>query len=262
MENWLTERGIPLDALALHVVATLLSPSYAKSNAGALRSDWARIPIPSDPEIFKRSAECGRLASELMNSEVPVIGVTAGSLLKGLSEIAVPRGKTYELKGWGYRQTSRTGGNIVMPATGDARPREWSADEKLAIIACGTRQGLDEDAVFEMNGDAFWQGVPAAVWNYELGGYIVLRKWLSYRDDGVLNRPLTGTEVLHFSGVVRRLTELMMLGPALDLIHDECRSVAVEWKEGRPADSPLAASAEISNVDGPASWMAAAIGGD
>lgn len=259
MEKWLTERGIPLDALALHVLATLHSPSYASANAGALRSDWARIPIPSDPDIFKRSASHGSLAAQLLNPEIAVAGVTAGSLDEGLSHIAVPRGKSYELKGWGYRQISRTGSNIVMPATGEAKQRGWNADERLALAACGSRHELSEDAVFKilgntaydvsMNTGAFWQGIPASVWNYELGGYIVLRKWLSYRDQVVQGRSLTGAEVLHFSGMARRITELLLLGPALDRSHAECRDVAVEWQDGRPVEASTANSAEVPILD-------------
>ena len=33
-----------------------------------------------------------------------------------------------------------------------------------------------------LNDRAFWRNVPAAVWTYRLGGYQVLKKWLSYRE--------------------------------------------------------------------------------
>ena len=37
-----------------------------------------------------------------------------------------------------------------------------------------------------LNEDALWRNVPAAVWGYRLGGYQVLKKWLSYRERKVL----------------------------------------------------------------------------
>ena len=37
-----------------------------------------------------------------------------------------------------------------------------------------------------LNGEAFWHNVPAAVWDYRLGGYQVLKKWLSYRERKIL----------------------------------------------------------------------------
>jgi hypothetical protein len=40
-----------------------------------------------------------------------------------------------------------------------------------------------------LNDHACWRGVPGAVWDYKIGGFQVLRKWLSYRDRRVLGRP-------------------------------------------------------------------------
>ena len=44
------------------------------------------------------------------------------------------------------------------------------------------------------------------MWSYKLGGYQVLKKWLSYRERGVLNRPLRPEEVqaLHGHGAAHR----------------------------------------------------------
>ena len=41
-----------------------------------------------------------------------------------------------------------------------------------------------------------WKDVPVAVWNYTLGGYQVLKKWLSYREAVLLGRPRTAAEAL------------------------------------------------------------------
>ena len=35
----------------------------------------------------------------------------------------------------------------------------------------------------------YTRNVPAAIWDYKLGGYQVLRKWLSYRERAVLGPP-------------------------------------------------------------------------
>ena len=39
-----------------------------------------------------------------------------------------------------------------------------------------------------LNARTFWRNVPAAIWRYKLGGYQVLKKWLSYRERGILGR--------------------------------------------------------------------------
>lgn len=38
---------------------------------------------------------------------------------------------------------------------------------------------------------AYWWNTPEKVWNYYTGGYQVIKKWLSYREQPFLGRPLT-----------------------------------------------------------------------
>jgi hypothetical protein len=72
--------------------------------------------------------------------------------------------------------------------------------------------GLD----VQLNGNTFWSSVPTNVWTYTLGGYQVLKKWLSYRELPLLERPLHPEEAEYFSQVVRRIAAILLLGPALD----------------------------------------------
>jgi len=73
-----------------------------------------------------------------------------------------------------------------------------------------------------LNGDAHWSAVPINVWNYTLGGYQVLKKWLSYREftteptSPLLHRSLKPEEAAYFAQVVRRIAAILLLGPALD----------------------------------------------
>ena len=61
-----------------------------------------------------------------------------------------------------------------------------------------------------LNDEAFWGNVPSAVWNYRLGGYQVLKKWLSYRESAVLGRRLLPEEVRHFTDAARRIAALLI----------------------------------------------------
>ncbi len=61
-----------------------------------------------------------------------------------------------------------------------------------------------------------WRNVPEAVWNYTIGGYQVIKKWLSYREKPLLGRGLTPEEVRHITENARRLTTLLTLHPRLD----------------------------------------------
>ena len=55
-----------------------------------------------------------------------------------------------------------------------------------------------------LNDWAYWRNVPANLWSYKLGGYQVLKKWLSYRERKVLGRcstsPRWGGGFQGFSG--------------------------------------------------------------
>ena len=66
-------------------------------------------------------------------------------------------------------------------------------------------------AYLYLNDRAYWRNVPAAVWNYKLGGYQVLKKWLSYRERAILDRPLKPDEVHHFTNTARRITAILLL---------------------------------------------------
>ena len=101
-ENYLERLGASVEDLFFHVVATLHEPGYRESNAGALRMQWPRIPLPEWPEgiaagaarELAESARRGRELAALHNSETPVPGVTQTPLRRELAAIAVPTSKS------------------------------------------------------------------------------------------------------------------------------------------------------------------------
>ena len=82
--------------------------------------------------------------------------------------------------------------------------RDYTADERAAL---GDMISVLGQATFDiyLNGNAYWRNVPATVWRYKLGGYQVLKKWLSYREQTVLGRALMPEEVWYFAEVARRI---------------------------------------------------------
>jgi hypothetical protein len=113
-----------------------------------------------------------------------------------------------------------------MPRRGKTVERDWAPPEleRIAILAGAQNLTLDDALALlgprcvdvYLNGEAFWSAVPTAVWEYTLGGYQVLKKWLSYREEPLLGRPLHEEEARYFSQVVRRIAAILLLGPALD----------------------------------------------
>ena len=89
-EGYLARLGLGVEDLFHHVLATLHDPAYREGNAGALRVEWPRIPLPGWPdgdtegaaEELARSAAHGRKLAALLDPETPVPGghpVTAAS---------------------------------------------------------------------------------------------------------------------------------------------------------------------------------------
>ena len=100
--------------------------------------------------------------------------------------------------GWGHG--GRDG--IVMPGRGRVAERLNAAGEPVVDVY--------------LNDSTCWRGVPAAVWACTLGGYPVLKKWLSYREAALLGRPLRADEVEEFRNIARRIAALLALGDGLD----------------------------------------------
>ena len=113
--------------------------------------------------------------------------------------------------GWGRNGS----GEAVMPGQGRSLQRDYSAEECAALGASTDVLGGSTFDVY-LNSRVFWRNVPAVVWSYKLGGYRVLKKWLSYREREILGRPLAEGEARHFSGMARRIAALLRIGARID----------------------------------------------
>lgn len=219
--------------LFFHGLAIIHTPRYREENAGALLNDWPRIPLPARRELLTHSASLGRRLAELLDPESELQLAGAWSFLARLSlPPELPEGtpdrdqknagRLAVTAGWGGRGQGET----VMPRRGDARAREWTATERERIAGLAVAEGLTAEQTLELlgercvdvylNGDAYWAAVPLRVWEYTLGGYQVLKKWLSYREEPLLGRPLREDEARYVQQVVRRIAAILLMGPALD----------------------------------------------
>ncbi len=222
-QRYLHRLGADVEDLFHHVLATLHDPTYRETNAGALRMEWPRIPLPDWPDgeadgaadSLAASAARGRELARLLDPEPPVPGVTQGTLRPEIAALAVPAttddhnmtGDDFALTaGWGHYGT----GDAVMPGQGRIVEREYTPDERAALEDAIPALGEKTLDVY-MNDRAFWRNVPAAIWDYKLGGYQVLKKWLSYRESDVLGRVLTPEEVLYFAEMTRRVGGMLLV---------------------------------------------------
>lgn len=232
-EIFLEKKNLNTEDLFFHALATMHTPRYRTENAGALLNDWPRIPLPATAELLTRSAALGRQLAELLDPESDLQLAAEWSFLARLSMAAeYPEGtpdrdrrnaaRFAVTAGWGGRGQ----GDTVMPRRGKVPERDWTPAELDRLAALAAAQGLTRDEALTLlgprcvdvylNDASFWAAVPVNVWEYTLGGYQVLKKWLSYREGPLLGRPLHEDEARYFAQVVRRIAAILLLGPALD----------------------------------------------
>ena len=222
-QRYLQRIGAEPEDLFHHILAVLHSPDYREANAGALAMEWPRIPLPgwstgnieSAAEMLAESANRGCELARLLNPDAPVPGITHGAIRPEITSVAVPatsHGRNMSnddfivTAGWGHWGT----GEAVMPGHGHVVKREYTNDERAVLGPAISALGADTVDVY-LNDHAFWRNVPATVWNYKLGGYQVLKKWLSYREHDVLGRALKPQEVHYFMEIARRIAAIVTM---------------------------------------------------
>ena len=201
-----------------HALAIGYSPAYLAENADAIRQDWPRIPLPKSKLPLTDSAALGRQVAALLDTEAPVSGVTARKIRDDLKKIAVfqrvdgkpakPEAGDLDLNaGWGHAGK----GGVTMPGKGKLIQRQdGSYDLFLNAVAC-------------------WRNVPDAVWDYTIGGYQVIKKWLSYREKVLLGRGLTPDEARYVTEMARRLAAIVALQPTLDENYRKVIKATYSW---------------------------------
>jgi len=201
-----------------HALAIGYSPAYLSKNADGIRQDWPRIPIPKAKEFLVASAALGRQVAALLDTEAPVPGVTAGKIRDDLKSIAV---------------FQRVDGKPAKPESGDLDlTAGWGHGGKGGITMPGKGKLIRrDDGAYDifLNEDACWRNVPEAVWDYTIGGYQVIKKWLSYREKPLLGRGLTPDEVRYITEIARRLATLIAMQTSLDDNYRKVIKATYSW---------------------------------
>ena len=102
---------------------------------------------------------------------------------------------------WGRKQ-----GETVMPGRGRTEAIMGEFDAALGEVAVRVY----------LNDNLYWENVPESVWTYSLGGYQVVKKWLSYRELDVLGRALSIEEIRYASSMFQRIASLLLISKELD----------------------------------------------
>ncbi|MDO9107934.1 MAG: type ISP restriction/modification enzyme, partial [Coriobacteriia bacterium] len=220
----------------MHSVAVLNAPTFRQENTDALVADWPRIPLPSSAGLLIESAVLGERVSSLLD---PSTGFQGGIGMGALSAVhSVPLDPATDLA-----VTARWGiagkGGITMPSTGTLSERAYTDEERVAIAEHAESLGMSAETAIALLGEtcfdiylndvAYWSCVSANVWRYTIGGYQVIKKWLSYRERALLGRDLKSEEARYVTEMVRRIAALVLLQPELDANYERVKADVWEW---------------------------------
>jgi hypothetical protein len=184
------------------------APAYHADHHEALAQDWLHLPIPRDLGRLEAAADLGASVATLLDPEkdpTRTIREILGADAKELGVLSV-------------READRVSeGELVVgysfygAAAGAWRERAPAENEPLR--PCWGEATGD----LYINPIVFFRHVPRRVWEFELGGYPVLKKWLGYREAKRRGgRPLILAEAQHLRSMVQRLAALLALHDQLD----------------------------------------------
>jgi hypothetical protein len=121
-----------------------------------------------------------------------------------------------------------------MPGKGKAVERDYTAEEKQSLVSGAEQFGIPPEKAYELLGErtfdiyvneiAYWKNIPTKVWEYTIGGYQVIKKWLSYREADLLDRSLTSDEAREVMNMARRIAAIILLHPTLDENYYQCKA--------------------------------------
>jgi Type ISP C-terminal specificity domain/N-6 DNA Methylase len=221
-ESWKLKGDVQSDeakilcrALFRYSMAISHSPQYEEDHKDFLAQDWPHIPITRDKTLFEEAAKVGDQLGMMLDPFADASQIL-NTLVGG------------DAKGLGVAER-RVGGNIresdlvveysyFGPAKGKWKERAAKDTERVDPAWGDTTGDL------YLNEDVFLSNVPNGIWQYELGGYPVLKKWLGYRQKGDRDGgSLSLAELDHFRGMILRIAAVLRLHTKLDDIYERAK---------------------------------------
>ena len=209
--------------------AILHAPAYQAEHKSALSADWAHLPIPKDRNLFEQLVAKGEQVTRLLDANRDARDVIEAVLGR---ERAASIGPLKRADGGNIRQA-----DLIITVTywgggkGRWKSRPFGVDE-APLDAWGESVWGECTGDLYINDDAFFAHVPESVWNYQLGGYPVLKKWLGYRQaDRRDGKPLANDERKWFRQIVQHIAALLALGCELDALYQQGSADAFKASE-------------------------------
>ena len=230
------------DVLWKHFLAITYSKQYLLENADGIAEDPPRCPLPGSLSVLLESSKLGEELMSLLDLDMPLPILASENMRSFEKSLAVitsmpmnghqPESERLSITaGWGRFSSSG-----ISIGRGHAAGREFSKDE-LSAIGSYADAMTDSEELRELLGQqtfdvylndwSVWRNVPSEVWEFQIGGYQVLKKWLSYRESSIIGRALSVVEAREFTSIVRRIARILALQPKLNRSYELSRHNAI-----------------------------------
>ncbi|MFH9863021.1 type ISP restriction/modification enzyme [Streptomyces sp. NPDC017202] len=190
--------GMTVHDLAAYSVAVAGHSAFTEHFAEELLTAGVRLPLTRDPELWREAVRVGR--AFLWAATYGVRGDPPDTLASGQEGVDFPPGDPRQVR-------------YVTPI-GSAVPDTLTYDEESRTLRVGP---------------GAFTGVPPEVWNYEVGGMRIVKKWFGYRKASPTSRKTSPLDDLHVTAwpsewsaelvdllsVLRRLVDLAPAQQAL-----------------------------------------------
>ena len=175
----------PSEAMAIfnYIYAILFSPAYRERYRDLLKMDYPRLPLTSNVALFRQLCGLGAALVSCHLLEAPVLDSPITQFVSGANGTTV---------GAFSKNKAYENGRVYLDTS------------------------LGESS-------SYFEGVPEEVYNFHIGGYQVLYKWLYDRrgKKGIPGRTLTPEDIEHYQKIVVALQETMRLMAEIDEVIEE-----------------------------------------
>jgi hypothetical protein len=182
-----------------YIYAVLHSPTYRQRYAEFLKTDFPRVPLTSNLDLFRALVAKGAdlVALHIMEDDYPAASWTLAGHPSPLASLPT--------------RFPVPGDNLVDKGY----PRYFPPGHKLAGEAeplAGGRVYISAEEPKTGKRGQYFEGVPPEVWAFHVGGYQVCEKWLKDRR----GRRLSYDDLTHYQRIVVALRETIRLMAEID----------------------------------------------
>jgi len=186
------QERVPPESIFHYIYAVLHTPAYRSRFREFLKVDFPRIPYPKSAEEFRRLAAIGERLVAVHLLKAPEVR----DMFSPYATFPVP-------------------GDNRVESVKSVLAAKNAEDAKFLQGSKTPSSESNTTAVF-INAAQYFDNVPAAAWEFYIGGYQPAQKWLKDRK----GRTLSSDDLLHYKAIIAALVETRRLMDELDALAD------------------------------------------